>query len=281
MKIWSNIEYVFLCLKDEKRTQKYQEAIKAIVKPGDVVLELGTGSGILSLFAAAAGAKKVYAVEITNLLTNIAKNNFKNNNFDTEFQCITDDARNIDIQQVGKVDVVICEMVTSGLISEMQIPVLHTLKQRSIITNNTRIIPQILDTYAQLVEVNYNFYDYEIRMPLFVNYFYEDQKSRFTKLSEKEHIFKIEFTDDFDEFVIVKIRIKANKTGTLNGVLLSTNTKFNEQLFLDDCISYCQPVILPMENIEVKANDEMVFSMQYKMGEGFDRVDYSCEKFKI
>ena len=49
----------FPMLADQARNAAYAKAIKAKVKPGDVVLDIGCGAGLTAMLAARAGAKHV------------------------------------------------------------------------------------------------------------------------------------------------------------------------------------------------------------------------------
>ena len=50
-------------LSDHERMRRYRQAIEAVVRPGDVVADLGTGLGVLALMAVRAGASFVYAID--------------------------------------------------------------------------------------------------------------------------------------------------------------------------------------------------------------------------
>ncbi len=50
-------------LDDRSRTDAYLTVLRAVVRPGDVVVDLGSGTGVFGVAAAQAGAARVYAIE--------------------------------------------------------------------------------------------------------------------------------------------------------------------------------------------------------------------------
>merc|ERR1719161_2789166 len=66
-------------MNDKARNEAYKCAIEKHVGEDDIVVEIGAGSGILSIMAAKAGAKKVYAIEGSKHFVEMATMNCKIN----------------------------------------------------------------------------------------------------------------------------------------------------------------------------------------------------------
>ena len=55
-------------LADAARVEAYAAAIGRSVRPGDAVLEIGTGTGLFAMLACKAGARRVYAIEADDII---------------------------------------------------------------------------------------------------------------------------------------------------------------------------------------------------------------------
>ena len=65
-------------LDDHARVSAFETALTVVVRPGDVVLDLASGTGILGFLACRAGAARVYAIEsesISALARLVARDN--------------------------------------------------------------------------------------------------------------------------------------------------------------------------------------------------------------
>ncbi len=108
-------------LQDHVRTQLYRDAI--ILNPtdfkGKVVMDVGAGSGILSLFAAQAGASKVYAIEASRSAEN-ARKLIKANGFEKVITVLESRIEDLTPEQIpeGKVDVIVSEPLGTFLLNE-------------------------------------------------------------------------------------------------------------------------------------------------------------------
>lgn len=96
-------------LADRARTLAFRDAIRRAVKPGDVVADLGTGTGILALFAAEAGASRVFAVEARPESVALARQIVADNGFADVIEVVQADATTF--HPGCPVDVVVSELI--------------------------------------------------------------------------------------------------------------------------------------------------------------------------
>ncbi|XP_061362738.1 probable protein arginine N-methyltransferase 6 [Gastrolobium bilobum] len=132
-------------LKDRVRTEAYKAAImhhQAFIS-GKVVLDVGCGTGILSIFCAQAGAKRVYAVEASNIALQarrvVEANNLSN-------VVIVLHGRVEDLELSEKVDVIISEWMGYMLLYESMLGSVITARNRWL-KRGGLILPSIARLY--------------------------------------------------------------------------------------------------------------------------------------
>jgi predicted RNA methylase len=185
---FSMTDGVFDCLMDAERTQAFAKAIAATVQRDDVVVDMGTGSGVLAMLAARAGARKVYAVELdgNNIATLGAV--FHANNLADRIVLVQGDVCTVDLPE--KVDVIIGEMIATALIEELQVPAMNNMLRFA--KANARVLLSRYQTFVNLVDNPASYYGFDF--PL-VRYEYPDlRRLRSRALTEKRLILNVDFT---------------------------------------------------------------------------------------
>ncbi|PJB47411.1 MAG: hypothetical protein CO108_04245 [Deltaproteobacteria bacterium CG_4_9_14_3_um_filter_63_12] len=136
-------------LNDRERTEALLEAVTATVREGDVVVDIGTGNGVLALAAANAGARRVYAIEASSL-AELAEQVFVANRVDDRVTLVRDWSTRVTLPE--KADVVVSEIIGHDPLAENLLEVMLDAKAR-LLKPGARFVPQALEVWAQPLEV--------------------------------------------------------------------------------------------------------------------------------
>ena len=269
MNIWSNTDFPYQCLLDYRRTTMFHTAIRAVVKPGDIVIDAGAGSGILSFFAAQAGAKKVYAIEIDSFLAKCLKNSIQSNNLSQIIEVINDDIHTSILPDSA--DVLICEMMETGLMDEMQVTALSSLREKSIITERTRLIPIKYETFIELGFCDFTYYGYKLFTPK-----HDWPRSRgsgwlptsFFPHSSSYRIKNFDFRETIERRVSATLDIKIKSDGLVNAIRISALAHLANGIVLGATNTLNGDKVLSIDEIPVLTEQIVHTHVSYNMGGG-------------
>ena len=149
-------------LLDVNRNSAYENAIRSLVKPGDVVIDAGTGTGLLAMIAARAGAKKVFAIEMNDSFAELATKIIFDNKLQDVVTVIakrSDELTPEDLNQLN-VDILITETMDSILTTEGILETTRDIKSRFGRHNNFKVIPTRGRIFCELIEFKGNLLEF-------------------------------------------------------------------------------------------------------------------------
>jgi len=133
---------------DAPRMEAYVGALRQVVKPGSVVVDLGSGPGLFALLACQLGARRVYAIEADNVIE-VARQAAIANGYQERLICIQDYSTRVTLPE--RADVIISDL--RGVLPwyEQHLPSIVDARHR-LLKSDGILIPQRDVVWAALAE---------------------------------------------------------------------------------------------------------------------------------
>lgn len=272
------LPYHYEMVSDVKRVTPFKRAIQKASK-GKRVLESGTGSGILSILAAKAGAKKVYAVEIDPKVARFAEANIRKNGFQDHTKLIQKNIFKVTLKDLDneKVDTVIAENLSTWQVTEPQIPILNYVNKNLIKKDGVRI-PTLIFNYVELAESQYHFENVvEIRTRYFG--FTGVKKPRI--LSQRQLFTTVDLQRQNPLQVEKSIKVKVSREGVLNSLRLTSPLQIYNGVHFESSDSLMPPVIIPLDkDTRVSKGNIVQLDISYRYHTSWDAVKCKAKLVK-
>ncbi|EGD76340.1 hypothetical protein PTSG_11677 [Salpingoeca rosetta] len=140
-------------LADHDRNDKYAEALRRLA-PGQRVLDIGTGTGLLAMLAARHGATTVTACEVYRPMARIAAETIRTNNLEATIALVPKESTELSLEKdlnQQRVGLIVSEIVDSELLGEGILPSIRDAVARLGLDTCT-CIPCAANIHFQLIQ---------------------------------------------------------------------------------------------------------------------------------
>lgn len=135
-------------LADKPRMEFYRAAIQRHIQPGDCVIDLGTGTGILAALASRRGAAQVYAIDHSSILDTARTLATANRIERVDFVA----THSTEFSLPEKVDVILHEQMGDCLFDEAMVANVSDLRDR-LLKPGGLILPSCFEFYCEPIKI--------------------------------------------------------------------------------------------------------------------------------
>jgi len=281
-------------LNDRLRTSSFLAGIHEVVHPGDVVLDIGTGTGILAIAAARAGARHVYAIEASGIGKS-AKTIFEANGLADRITLIEGWSTQINLPEHA--DVLISEIIGNEPLGERVLETTVDALKR-LLKPNARLLPNrvkifglpiaipqtelIKHTFAAETLQNWKSWygiDFSPLIDITRNspqtfYINPSLASDWKTLCKPVLLADVDFNDVSQLTIDNTMSVTTNASGELNGVLIyfelelgpTTRLSTHPEKADNDC-SWRSPVWTFTDPLLLQTGDKFTVTYKYRLTE--------------
>lgn len=143
-------------INDDERNVAYNQALERAVRPGDIVLEIGTGSGIVAMMAARAGAAKVVTCEILPIMADTAREVVARNGYADRITVINKKSTQLRLGEdlPERADLFVSELINVGMLAPNMLSIIRHARE-NLVKPDGRIIPESAVVYGALLQCDH------------------------------------------------------------------------------------------------------------------------------